>query len=100
MIHFENEQWKVDDEAVEAKGAHKYYWFALDRTQEMTTRNGRELYDWPVHMAEKLWVDLSLFNQAFEFALRKFAAESATQVNEDMLVASYAEGERIRREAA
>lgn len=95
MTIFENAQWKVLDDGVESKDGFPPYDFAIDRVFETTTRGTKMFYDWPVHMAEKTWVDLPLFNEAFEQAVRFYASESTEPVDEAMLRASYDESYRI-----
>lgn len=95
MTIFENAQWKVLDDGVEAKTGFPGYDFAINRVFEITSRGAKTFYDWPIHMAEKIWVDLPLFIEAFEKAVRYYASTSGETVNEDMLKASYDEAYRV-----
>jgi hypothetical protein len=96
-VWFENHQWSVTDYGVEAvRPAAPYYHF--DKTRLLEAGNsGGELYDWPAHMAEKTWVDIEAFIEAFVKALELHAGKYGGTVDEAMLKKSI---ERARREAA
>ena len=67
---FENRQWKVTNYGIEnVRGAPEYF-FSADRLLEMEDRGPGMLYDWPLHMAEKVWVDIDAFCEAFVHALK------------------------------
>jgi hypothetical protein len=69
-ILFKNRQWAVTSYGVETvkPGAPYHYHFTADRLLE--SRNGEgQHYDWPVHIAEKTWVDIEAFIEVFEKAL-------------------------------
>jgi len=68
-VLFQNHQWAVTSLGVEGLGEHAYYGFNKERLLETTDYGSGELYDWPVHMAEKTWVDIEAFIQVFEKAL-------------------------------
>ena len=89
MIHFSNSQWNVTDYGIEAKPPGSVYEIDGKRLLEITDR-GRAgtFYDWPVHMAEKEWVDLSAFNEAFVMALTIHGAKLDGKVDAAMLHAS------------
>lgn len=95
MTIFKNAHWQVLDDGVETIDPLPPYDFALDRVFETTSRSGVTYYDWPVHMAEKTWVDIGLFNEAFERAIRVEAEASGQAVDEARLERSYAESYRI-----
>jgi len=46
------------------------YFIAGDRLHETTTRNGQEMYDWPVHLSSKTWFELGPFLDVFKAALQ------------------------------
>lgn len=71
-ISFSNQQWAVTSFGVESVDNVRYH-FEMRRVAEM--RGGTDLLDWPLHMAEKDWVDMALFEEAFRFALKKWAPE-------------------------
>jgi hypothetical protein len=60
-IH-KNAQWKVLKSGMEAGG----YWIATSRLAE-TRDNG--LFNWPIHLCHKPWVNFPLFREAFIAAL-------------------------------
>ncbi|USI71627.1 hypothetical protein [Sphingomonas morindae] len=86
MEIFRNRQWLVTDTMVERADGGWEYFFTIDRVFEINShRGGRPQYDWPVHMAEKAWVDVDAFNEAFEKALRYQSAATGKPVDEEML---------------
>ena len=98
MEVFRNGQWLVTNEGVDRADGQSSYWFGINRVFEIDDHRGpTKLYSWPPHMAEKTWVDIGAFNEAFEQALRFQADRTGTPVDEDMLSASYAEAHRIGR---
>jgi hypothetical protein len=52
------------------------------------------LYDWPVHMIEKTWVDTEAFIEAFSKALEWHAGNYQPAANTSILNASIAEARR------
>ncbi len=95
-ILFQNGQWIVDEDGVTtAEDAESEYWFEADRLLETTTRGGTTYYDWPVHMAEKTWVDIEAFIEAFEKALELLEGKYKWPVDTAMLTASLGVARRI-----
>ncbi len=90
-----NNQWEVLETAIRSVGPAPKYEISIQRVYETTNRSAGTLYDWPVHMAEKTWVDTDLFNRAFDVAIRHHSKVTAEDIDEDMLSASYAEAHRI-----
>jgi hypothetical protein len=97
---FENWQWRVTDYGIEAirgaqsdsiEGVTPTYEIEAKRLLETTERGNEELYDWLVHMAEKTWVDIAAFTEAFEKALAIHADKYEGQVDPKMLQRSIAE---------
>ena len=94
-----NWQWGITEIGVEAiegatgpsiDGATPKYSINTERLLETTTRGKDVFYDWPVHMAEKTWVDVEAFNEAFKKALEYHAVT----YDKDMLASSFAEARR------
>ena len=67
---YNNSQWRVTRQGLEAKKPEKYQIFA-DQLDSRAARGegGTDIYDFPIHLAEKEWVDLNLFLSAFRHAL-------------------------------
>ena len=95
---FKNSQWSVTDFGLEAnrgatlpniKGATPTYEIAAKRLLESTTRGAAIFYDWPVHMAEKTWVDIEVFIEAFDAALKAHASQYKGNVDPEILRTSY-----------
>jgi hypothetical protein len=62
-ILYQNSQWSVTKSGIEARRPESYF-IEADRLDETTDRD-QVYYDWPVHLAEKDWVNLNLFGDAF-----------------------------------
>ena len=99
-----NWQWAITDRALEAAGnatsdrvvgITSEYTIDLDRLLETADRGGGTCYDWPAHMAEKEWVDIDAFNEAFVQAIRYQFGEEMKGVDRAMLEASLALGRKI-----
>jgi hypothetical protein len=60
---FRNEQWAVTDYGLECADGS----YPIEKRRLPELRG--DVYDWPVHMAEKNWVNLPLFLEAFREAL-------------------------------
>jgi hypothetical protein len=94
---FKNAQWKVTDFGIERVGKTVPYEIPAKNLAEIRNDHGGPLYDWPIHMAEKRWVDINLFIEAFKAALDFHKARYSPAVNPTMLEASCAEA---RKDAA
>jgi hypothetical protein len=82
-VWFQNHQWLVTDYGVESvRPATPYYHFNKERLLETGNRGG-EMYGWPVHLAEKTWVDIEAFIEVFQKALDLLGY--APQVDKAML---------------
>jgi hypothetical protein len=92
---FKNAQWDVTDYGLEVVKPLAPYEISADRLTETTERSGNTFYDWPVHMAEKTWVDIGAFNEAFEEALEEHKGRYSPRVDSTMLDASFIEARRI-----
>ncbi len=101
---FENVQWKVTKFGVEAKlgtttphmlGRTSTYEFEAKRLLERTERGKEEFYDWPLHMAEKTWVDTEQFLEAYSTALKLHAGAYDGKIDDEMLQRSLEEARRI-----
>ena len=99
-----NWQWAITDRALEAAGnatsdhiayVTSEYTIEFDRLLETSERGGTPIYDWPAHMAEKEWVDIDAFNEAFVQAIRYWLGEELEGVDRAMLQASLEQGRKI-----
>ena len=102
---FANHQWQVTDFGMEAivgsrtdimEGETPLYHIAAPRLLETTNRD-RVYYDWPVHMAEKTWVDIEEFLEAFANALDAHKGKYRGSLSIGMLEASFRKGRQINR---
>ena len=88
---FQNRQWKVTNYGVETRKPEAPYQFEAKQLLETTDRGNGLLYDWPVHLAEKSWVDIEAFIEVFAKALEIHKGKYAGTVDPEMLEASLAE---------
>ncbi len=82
-----NAQWVVTHDGVEAP-AEGGYWIDMERVMQITERSHGTFYDWPIHLAEKEWVNIALFLEAFLAAIRNFAKRDGVVIDEAMLAAT------------
>jgi hypothetical protein len=84
-VLFENHQWRVTAYGVESVEPAPTYELSADQLLE-SERAG--YYDWPVHMAEKTWIDIEAFIEAFVNALKLHAGKFDGVVDPTKLTAS------------
>jgi hypothetical protein len=95
---FENNQWKVTDYGMEGAGEYSWYHFNAERLVEDQNNDNRgRYYDWPLHMAEKTWIDIEAFISAFEEALKIHKARLPQPVDPTILRASLDLARKIAR---
>ena len=87
-VLYQNHQWAVTDYGVESVKPAPTYHFSADRLLEEAGAGMGKLYDWPVHMAEKTWVDINAFNDAFTKAIELHAGRYKGTVDRAKLAAS------------
>jgi hypothetical protein len=87
-----NHQWKIlDDGTIESIGVmNTEYWIAGNRIAEPRDWGGDSLYEWPLHMSEKTWIDLRAFEEVFRAA---FVA-NGVDMDADKMDRSFAEAFR------
>lgn len=95
-VYFRNKQWAVTGYGVESVPPAPDYHFGVSRIGELAHSNNGTFY-WPVHMAEKTWVDIEAFIQAFTESLRIHAGKFSPAIDPTLLAASLAEARRIAR---
>jgi hypothetical protein len=88
-VKFKNPQWKVTGTSIQTLKGN--YVIPFNRLLETTERNEKLFYDWPVHLAEKVWVNLRLFREAFEKALEL----SKSKIDSDLLNNSFNKAQQI-----
>jgi hypothetical protein len=84
-IFFENHQWRVTAYGVESLEPGITYELPAERFLE-SSRGA--VYDWPVHMAEKNWIDIEAFIEAFTKALSLHAGKLKGTVDRAKFTAS------------
>ncbi len=80
---WQGRQWAVTEYGIEARDGK--YALPAERLSEAREHSGHQLPDWPLHMAEKIWVDIHDFYTAFLVALAcypRFAKFNETQIRE------------------
>ena len=90
MVFFKNAQWAVTEWGLEAArpGAPCEYFIPAHRLLERSGIGYGELYDWPLHLAEKTWIDMDAFNEAFAEALKHHKGKYRGDVDKKILLAS------------
>ena len=91
-VLYENNQWRVTASGMESVKPAPTYELSANRLLE--ERDG--YYNWPVHMAEKTWVDIEAFIEAFIKALELHAGKFDGAVDSTKLTASI---DKAREEA-
>ncbi len=80
---WQGSQWAATEYGIEARdGKYAFPAGLLSETREV---GGEQLPDWPLHMAEKSWVNIDDFCTAFLVALTMFPEEASfggTQIRE------------------
>lgn len=82
---WQGRQWAVTEYGIEARDGT--YPIKAERLSETREYMGQQLLDWPLHMAEKDWVDIHDFCTAFLVALAcypEFADFNGMQTREGM----------------
>lgn len=96
---FRGRQWVVTNTGIETlshiSGVGADYGFDAGRLVDSTTHRKGVLYNWPVYLAEKEWVDLEDFLLIFTVALILHHEKYEPEVDFSMLEASFAEARRI-----
>jgi hypothetical protein len=102
MVLFKNSQWAVTDWGLEAArpGAPSEYLIPAHRLLERGGIGNGGFYDWPLHLAEKTWVDINAFNEAFVEALKHHKGKFREEVNKKMLLASIDQVHKQARRAS
>ena len=96
MIKFKNHQWEVTSNMVKSCRPYPTYEFEAKRLSETTDRGYGIFYEWPVHLAEKNWVDVDAFNEAFVRALEIHKGKYVPPLDAVMLKHSLEESLKIR----
>lgn len=63
-VLWRGEQWAVTEYGIECRNGT----YAIKSARLMQKRYGTDRYDWPIHMAEKGWVDTDDFERVFAVA--------------------------------
>ena len=77
---YENHQWAVTEDGIESIKPGFTYPIEAHRLLERHGVGEGKLYDWPVHMAKKTWVDIEAFIDAFSGALRLYAGSTKVRL--------------------
>jgi hypothetical protein len=96
---FVNSQWVVTDYGIEAIGQSPLYQIESRRLVETTRRGAETYYNWPLHLAEKSWVEIELFIDAYAMALAEHAGKYRSMINPKMLDRTFALARHIARPA-
>lgn len=86
-------QWRVDDDG-DLVATNPSYLITKDQLTQTTERNGVRYYDFPIHLAEKEWVDLEDFERTWVWAIYR----SGLPFDADMARASFQRAREDREE--
>lgn len=88
-------QWKVTEDGLEATGQSFEYLIEWVKISRLTERNGIQYYEWPLHMAEKSWVEIEAFIAAFEKALEDYEDKEGAPINQTALLNSFSKAREV-----
>lgn len=96
-VKFRNAQWEVTRSGIVSRMGLAPGRFQIDSELLLAsaTIGGRQLYDWPLYLAQKRWVQLDLFFEAFRIALDVHVGRFPGAVDHEILEASFIEAIRI-----
>ena len=97
-MSFKNHQWEVNEDGLDSCGDAPHYEVDAKRLSETTDRLGILYYNWPVHMAEKIWVDIEAFIEAFTKALDIHKGVYPYPKDEEMLERSIVKARKEARD--
>jgi len=91
-----NKQWAVSNSGLETIKPAVRYEIKASRLTETTERADETFYAWPLRMAEKQWINMDAFAEAFSQALELHKGRYTPEYNRVMLRASLAEARFVR----
>jgi hypothetical protein len=93
---FRNKQWEVTSCGLASLRTGAPCCFLIEAESLLATGRygGRELYDWPMYVVQKRWVDRSLFIEAFKAALAAHEGRYTGTVDRELLADSCEEARR------
>jgi hypothetical protein len=94
---YRNRQWAVTRYGISSIKPASSYDIDAGRLTAITERDGKEYYDWPIHLAEKGWVDMPAFMDTFSAALQHHAGSYSPAVDPELLKATAMAVPRIAR---
>ncbi|HEX4767388.1 MAG TPA: hypothetical protein VH414_14045 [Lichenihabitans sp.] len=96
MVSFKNEQWLVDEHGLQSvrPGAPRAFKIEAHRLLESDAGQG-DLYDWPLDLAAKAWIDIEAFIEAYVEALDLHADKLEASPDLGKLSATLDEARRI-----
>jgi len=99
---FKNRQWQVTNDGLETVAELVNSYIPHSKLLNLRTGGSESLYEWPLHMAEKTWLDYGAFEEAYRIALQQHI--QITEVNLDRLEKSIDKGraiaQRVRQKSA
>ena len=92
MSVYQNNQWKLlEDGMLESIDVMMpEYWIDAKRMTHLNESLGNgKLYEWPIHMSEKTWIDMAAFEEAFRKALDFNKLEYDTDALDESFVVAH-----------
>lgn len=92
MVLYQNHQWAVHDWGLQSvkPGAPFEYNIDASRLLERRGAGDGKLYDWPLQLAEKTWIDIELFIEAYSNALKLLADKYTGTPDSNLLQETFA----------
>jgi hypothetical protein len=92
-VFFKNHQWQVTNNGLETVAELIDSHIPHSRLLNLRTAGSELLYEWPLHMAEKTWLDYGAFEEAYRMALQH--PSRPADFNSDCLEKSINKGRAI-----
>jgi len=94
-VFFKNHQWQVTNNGLETVAELVDSYIPHNRLLNLRTTGSESLYELPLHMAEKTWLDYCAFEEAYRMALQHHSRHA--EVNSDCLEKSIEKGRGIAK---
>ena len=92
-VFFKNHQWQLTNNGLETVAELVDSYIPRSRLLNLRTGGSESLYEWPLHMAEKTWLDYGAFEEVYRIALQQHS--QLAEVNLDRLEKSIEKGRDI-----
>lgn len=96
---FRNDQWEVTNGGIRSRMSGAPYQYQIDAERLLATDSfgNRQLYVWPVHVTQMVWVNPGLFFESFRVGIDVHQGRYPGKVDLRLLAKSFEEAVRNRR---